>query len=409
MKSIARLIPAILAVLFLASCADKESESYREKEQRALDAWIAKYVPNAQKLGDYGVYYEVITPAPAGAESLDTEIWVDIDFTLKDLSGNVVYNRHEDMARRQGTFTKYTYYSPDFLYLEPDIPNLAYMQGMFYGLQEMKVGEVRRFYIPSHYGYKDQSFSNSVGYGGQYNLSANKPLILDNVEVLELVPEPEEREKSQLEDYISSNWGMSLADSVKDHLYMRILKREADSAPLETGDTARIFYTGKFLDDFAFDTNIDTVWLNKYGQVRDNDVITAITMILAEDENGEYEISTTMPNKTFSYILPDLRIGDSIQVALISKYAYYYNGRSGSRTTSSSNYSYDYYDYYGYGNYGYGYSDYSSYMSYMMNSSYGSSSSSSSAETITEVKAYCPLVYTIVVYPPERDEDDDIE
>lgn len=400
-------------VLLGASCADEKSLSYRDKEQAALDAWIEKYVPDALKLGDTGIYYEIISQENLG-ETIKGGNWLEMDYTLKDLSGNVIYNRDEAMARRQGQFTPYTYYSSDFLYMTDDVDALAYMQGFFWNLEEMKVNEVRRFYIPSHYGYGSNEFSNTVGYGGQYSLGANRPLIIDNAQVHEVIADPEAREQEMLMQFVEQHWGIDRANSVAErpHMYIRYLKSGTDTIPVDS--TANIYYTGRFLDDFVFDTNIDTMWVNTFGKLRTNDPVSAIKIKYTKDDDGEPTIGSSMPEMTFTYMLKQLHYGDSLQVAVASKYAYAQNGRSGSRNSSTST-SYDYYDPYysyygsgygsGYGGYGYGYDDYSTYMLYMMSSSYGSSSSSGTTDTITEVKAYTPVVYTLVVKDPNEEED----
>lgn len=424
MKTAARLSLLIfLAGTVFVSCAKREYTGYEEKEREAFEAWVAKYAPDAMKLGDTGVYYEIIGESEPGAEKivLDEYKWADINYAVKDLSGNVVYNRYEEMAKRQGEYTPYTHYVPDFMSLpkEDDISSLPALQGLYYGIADMKIGEKRRLYMPSYLGYGSAGLTNQVGYGGQYGLSGSVPMIVDELQVLTITEDPEEREKKMVEDFIES-WGISKADSIKDHLYMRILNRtsvsEADT--IQVDSFARVYYVGRFLDGFVFDTNIDTVWRNTFGILRKGDPTDAVKLTRKLDKDGEITISTTMPAKTFSFLLPELRYGDSIQVVLSSRYAYYSEMRSGKRTSSSSETEYLYNPYlfggmYGYGGYNmyggmYGY-DYYDYMYNYYNTPLMSSGSGDSGEIVAEIKQYTPLTYTFVVYPPESKDDEDEE
>jgi hypothetical protein len=278
----------------------------------------------------------------------------------------------------------------------------------------MKVGEKRRFYIPSKYGYGAHSMQNSFGYGGQYALNANSPLILDDVVITEIVPDPEKREKRLIEEFIT-RWGMTPADSLQghDHFYYQILRKGEDTDTIPYGYDVEFYYTGRFVEDNAvFDTNIDSVWVDNFGELRRYDPVTPLKMMRREDMSGTVD----MPEMTFSYLLPHLRYGDSLRVATTSRYAYQAQGKPGYRTTSTDPESDAFHDIMlmsylynrggGMGSYGSDYYDYWYMMQYFMN---GNTGSNQVTEPMPEVKLFTPVWFTIVVQEPDYSELDPTE
>lgn len=402
------IITIIAVSATLLSCAKRITEDDDVVEQRALDAWVAKYAPDAVELGDYGIYYETLTPAEPNAQAIELDTWVFMDYTIKDIMGNVVYNRKEEAAKRQGQYNKYARYISDYQAIPPDLSDLTVMHGMYYGLMDMKVGEMRRFYIPSKYGYGGNQMHNSYGYGGQYALGEYAPLILDEIVVNEVIKNPEEREKKMVEELISQ-WGMSKSDSIKEYLYMQVLKRGAETDTIPMDKDVEFYYTGRFVEDGGvFNTNIDTVWTNSFGELRKYDPVKPITMTRKEEMTSQ-----SIPELTFTFLIPKLRYGDSIRVAAISRYAYHDQGKAGYRTTNISSDSDDYttalmlkymYNPYGYGSSGYSdmsgmsYYDYWAQMNYFMS---GSTGDNQVTDPMPEVKPFTPVMFTVVVQKPE--------
>ncbi len=171
-----------------------------------------------------------------------------------------------------------------------------------------------------------------------------------------------------------------------------------------------VWYIGRFLDGFIFDTNIDEVKEIIYGEVATEG--TAISFNAAENE-GTYIDS-------WYYTLPLLRYGQWASIITISTYAYGAYGSLGSTDVSTSTDSSSYYDYYNYYNYynsyyGSGYYDsyYSGYYNNYYNSYYNnyynnySNYSYTTTTTVnTEIPSYTPLIFEIYVVNPD-DEDDD--
>lgn len=179
---------------------------------------------------------------------------------------------------------------------------------------------------------------------------------------------------------------------------------EADS--LKAQSTARVWYIGRFLDGFIFDTNIDEVKQIIYGEVVSEG--EALTFQTADPTENEYILA-------WNYSLPTLRYGQWAAILSSSTYAYGIAGKVGSHSTTSSTDSsyYDMSSYYNYMNYmnnyyGYGYggmynNGYYGYNPYYYGYNYGydtypsTGTVTTTTTTSTEIPAYSPLLFQVFV------------
>ena len=181
---------------------------------------------------------------------------------------------------------------------------------------------------------------------------------------------------------------------------------EADSVGLN--GEAKIWYIGRFLDGFIFDTNIDEVKELIYGEISSEG--SALTYTPEEDRSSLIS--------SYYYVIPNLCYGQWAEFVTISSQAYGATGRTGSTTTSggSSGYSSSYFDYLNYYNYlnsYYGNSYYGSYYgnyyydyynSYYYNYGYGYDDSTTETTTTisTEIPPYTPLIFQIYIEPADE-------
>ena len=174
---------------------------------------------------------------------------------------------------------------------------------------------------------------------------------------------------------------------------------EADS--INVKKVAKIWYIGRFLDGFIFDTNIDEVREIVYGKV--------------DDEGEALEFETTDPEDN-DYILawelamPTLRLGQWATILTVSTYGYGIEGKAGTHTstTTTDNSYYDYANYYNYMNYmnnyyGYGYGNMYNSGYYGYNPYYYGYTPPTTGTTITttttsaEIQSYAPLMFQVFV------------
>lgn len=176
---------------------------------------------------------------------------------------------------------------------------------------------------------------------------------------------------------------------------------KADS--VHTKPTVKVWYIGRFLDGFVFDTNIDEVKEIVFGKVESKGEV--LTFSTADPLNNSYILA-------WNYSIPTLRLGQWAEILTVSTYGYGIEGKTGSTTTTttSSNSYYDYANYYNYMNYmnnyyGYGYgSMYNSgyygynpyYYGYSMPTT-GTGTTTTTTTISTEIPAYAPLLFQVFV------------
>lgn len=200
-------------------------------------------------------------------------------------------------------------------------------------------------------------------------------------------------------------------------LYADVADLEADSVGLD--GKAKIWYIGRFLDGFVFDTNIDEVKEIVYGEVNTKGTALSYT----PSEGGMIQ--------AFYYTIPNLKYGQWATLVTVSTQAYGASGKNGSTETqtSSSGYSSSYYDYlnylsyansyygssYGgyypgyYGGYyggmydpyyGYGY-NYNYYNNYYGNTG-TDTETTTTTQTTTEILPFTPLLFQLYIEPAEE-------
>lgn len=178
---------------------------------------------------------------------------------------------------------------------------------------------------------------------------------------------------------------------------------EADS--LKVKAEAKIWYIGRFLDGFIFDTNIDEVKQIVYGEV---------------DSEGEvltFDAKKPLDNKyilAWNYAMPTLRYGQWAVILTTSTYGYGISGKIGSHTTTTNysdnyyNYAANYYNMMNYNNYygsGYGnmyYNNYyggynNPYYNYNLNFNLTEDDITTTSTTSTEIPAYSPLLFQVFI------------
>ncbi len=178
---------------------------------------------------------------------------------------------------------------------------------------------------------------------------------------------------------------------------------EADS--LNTSSVAQIWYVGRFLDGFIFDTNIPEVKEIIYG--KSESVGEALVFETLDPLENDYILA-------WNYAIPTLRRGQWATILTVSTYAYGLTGQTGSTTSTTTNSNQAYYDYTNYlnymnymnGYYGYGYGNmynngYYGYNPYYYGYNYGYTSGEDTSVTVTttstEIQAFTPLIFQVFV------------
>lgn len=428
------LMSLVVAAGFI-SCAEKVEIDMTEKEQLSLDAWIAKHVnKNGTRAvrQENGLWVEIADYGDTESMATnDTVTWVKYNFTMRDMTGNVVFTRYEDIAKWQGTFTKHTHYVPDYIFCGEYPANL--LEGTHYVMRNtltnhdgtkfnMHTGTKGTLYIPSSLAHGATGTSNDAGYGGQYSLNGSVPSIID-FEIVHVTKDPVKDEEQAVSDFIAATGNWKPVNDTLDYLYVDKKFRLPEGETAYQGDsikidsTVKIWYVGKFLDGFVFDTNIDSIKRRAFGKVESTGEaldFTAKENGESADENNDRESSGYI--KAWNYTIPHLLKGQWARIVATSFYCYGSTGqyRNGSATTTNSmdyyymnmynNYYSNYYNmmYGGYGGgYGYGYDPYDYYGYYMqqemMNAQENMGENVSTTTVTTEIQSYTPLYFEVYI------------
>ena len=341
---------AVCAVIGLlaASCAKNEDESNETLRERSFEAWIQLYAPNAEKL-DGGIYVEKLKSSeqPGALTPADVDTWVMINYTGRTMaSGDVVVTRDPEIAKYQGTFNYYTHYTPDYVPFTPYNSiyygsDLNLIVGNYLALGHMKEGDQWRVYIPSDLAYGSSGYSYEYsGFGGQNALGANITVVMD-LELVRVVTDPEKNEASLVQNYAVGQLNMKLTDTVRTNLYLKPISFGKDTATIKKDSTVSIYYVGRFLDGFVFDTNIeDTAKKYNLAQYASSGKYEPLSVDVGASEEEE-TTSTNVVVVGMDAALAKMVYGETATMVFTSTYGYGSSGQFPSFTANSSTGSVD--------------------------------------------------------------------
>ncbi len=366
-----KLAALLLVVGFTAvSCGESESVSYTDTELKSFEAWMAKYINTdptnkvATELVNGGYIQWLHRDNSAPEVRPEWGDYVEINYRGMLLSdwdhelekGSIFMTRWEEDAERLGTFNYYCHYVPQLI-----IHNLNnyIMPGMQEALQMMKVGDVVRLYLPSGQASVvdgltfDTSSNSSTGYGGNTTQPSLVPVIIE-MELAGVVEQPQTMEERFVIDYAATEWGQTVADSVRQYIFVNI--EEETSTDIAGPDSSlTVYYAARLAyDGFLLGTNIDSI------AERNNR--TASTYVSYTPSSGTDNSDKYLAVQALSEIFEtgDITYGSWVEFITTSMFAF---GSAGQSPTS----------------------------------------------TATEILPYQPLVYTIYIDKYGDDEDDDEE
>lgn len=374
MKNILCVIALALAV---ASCAKKEEEDYNLREQSAFDNWFKLNVlpdhPTATRTGS-GIYIErlgkshrqVVWPSDAMTPT-DGTSWITVDYSARDLDGNVISTRREDVARKENTFTKVTHYVPHFSSF--DTSAAYFSKGEYEALSTMAVGDSVRIWLPTMMGYGTASIAFSNGYEGwRYstkNAEAGKgssytsKTVVVELALLGITSSPSDNELARVRDeVIAYNFNapgeqlplfelLTPAEGdteAEEGQYYRITKtgtievtpegggapetKPANLIPSDISEAIYIRYVCRFLDGKLVATNDSTIALAEWEAFGD----------LYTDVTSFYAASSSIIGSALNNLIKSgkMRYDSTAQMLITSTYAYGTNGKSSSAGSSST-------------------------------------------------------------------------
>ncbi len=247
------IVALLAAVLF--SCAENKHNEVEGLQTQSFEAWMAKYASTAEKMPE-GYYIEYYHRAPdwESLPAIDPDSsWVRINYAMSTLQGNIFETRDSLTARMLGTWAPTTHFVDDFI----SGSSVKLCTGLTYALNNMRVGDSARVYIPTELGY-NSSVADNVGYMGSEVTYVGVPVYVD-IALKEIVNDPYEWELDNLNKWVADNWGLTIEDTISTGLYMRIIKANPTGDTLTTDSLANFNYSSFFLDGQLINTSIQSV------------------------------------------------------------------------------------------------------------------------------------------------------
>ncbi|SDC90335.1 FKBP-type peptidyl-prolyl cis-trans isomerase [Williamwhitmania taraxaci] len=240
MRSKLHLLLIFLVTVSLFSCK-KGGEDATESEKRVLDAWISLHykdlAPNASG------FYFIPVEEGTGAAPVDLD-YVYVNYTVEQLNGDVIYSTDSLVADNWGLAT--AHFAPELTRL--GVSGSA-QSGIAEAIRLMRVGGKSKLILPSN-----------LAYGLNALRGVSNPLVL-KLELFSVFEDIAKNEKDSVVRYKTDN---SLTETIdgKDGLYYKQIVQQDTCKGKYLKDYAssvKVWYVGRYLDGYIFDTNIDSV------------------------------------------------------------------------------------------------------------------------------------------------------
>lgn len=236
----------VLAFAALAGCAKEKDLTEREVQERILDAYIQANCPTAQKLTS-GLTILSLDPG-SGPIAPGNNDGIYIHYNTYNLDGTCQSTTDSIKARMLGTYDPGIYYGPTLFIL-----NSSTTQGMKELLGKLHQGGSVTAIIPpwlTSTGTNSSSYSNA---GQQSSVS-----MIYEVKAGIVIDDVDKFQKDSLESY-SSKYFSPKIDSTAMGWYFRNFTHPDGIPAADTvvaGDDVGVWYVGRLLDGYVFDTNI---------------------------------------------------------------------------------------------------------------------------------------------------------
>lgn len=228
---------AAWALLCGWACAEEVSTSAKDSEQKRLDAHVSMVYKDTLQCSPGGVYW--YTLQKGGGKKVPEKGFVYVHLTEYNMYYDIVSSTRMETAKQLGNYSQASYYSPD-LY---QMGNGAMMVGLEEVLGQMRVGEARRMILPSWLS----------GYTQDASYPVNSGSMVYDLEVVDATEDIDQYQIDLLEAYRKQYYPTT--DSLVRGFYKVPLKA-GQGDTLAIGSDVKVWYVGKYLDGFCFDTNV---------------------------------------------------------------------------------------------------------------------------------------------------------
>lgn len=251
------LVYLTLAAVLLGACAKTPKTSKNESARRYLESWMHLNHPDAQKtpLGSYIIEDIPGTGAPAGAYSQNQ--YVQVAYTVRELSGAVSVTTDERLNKQLGTYNEQGFYGPVVWYRGGN----ALLAGLEEAVADMRCGGTRTLVIPGWLMGSESTTGVSYHYdtGEEYyeKVTGSTPAIY-TITLTDAFGDVVKWESDSLARYVPAHFPkLAAADSVKQGFYYCRTEMPSSLKEFAKDTTIYVNYIGRRLDGVVFDTNIE--------------------------------------------------------------------------------------------------------------------------------------------------------
>ena len=268
MKNLYKYIFLAAAAVIPASCARTISEGVNEAEQRYFNAWMkVNGISESQKAGR-GIYILEKTETASGT-TVGADGYAIVEYTTTDLEGNITDYTDMEQAKQLGTYSPGSYYGPKVWTTTAE----TIRAGLYDGIAGMKIGERRRFIVPSWL----MSYKNLATEADYLAVSSDNSTTIFDVTVKDFTKDINQWQFSKIlqtinnKDFYDGAFnGTNIEDTtgVAYGMFYKTLEGIEEEKAFEEDTTIYINYTGKLLNGLIFDTNVERI-------AKDNHVYSA--------------------------------------------------------------------------------------------------------------------------------------
>ncbi len=307
---------ALTAIIGLSSCSKDLSESDNVVQKRIRDAWIRVNHPNA-KSTESGIYY--LDETPGYGEAVTDCTYVFVNYTIQTLDGTYSTTTTKEMAQRLGSYSDTTYYAPKIW----TTGVYTLYDGVEEVLKQMKLGGKITAVMPPELTLVTYPANYSSYYSS--NSQAYSVNTIYNIEIVNMTKDIGAYQIARLEDY-SDKYYEGL-DSLSEGFYFTKIKELADADTLVEDSSYNVWYIGRLLDGFVFDTNIEDT-AKKYHRYNSSTDYDAIEITYHDDLSTFVDENSLVEG--FSKAILNMKEGEKAITFFWSDLGY---GSSGSGTS----------------------------------------------------------------------------
>lgn len=311
---------AFILLTLTFSCSKEKDLSEREIQERILDAYIAVNYPNAVKL-ESGL--TIIEVQPGKTDPPKDGEGAYIHYSTYTLEGICQSTTDSVQAKHLGTYSASNYYGPTLFVL-----NKYYTtEGMIELLKQVGKGGHVKAIIPPWLTGKYNSKSSGKSSSGSQQSMVN---IIYDIHMGDIVEEITKYQIDSIESYNRIYYPPGI-DSTTYGFYIKNFTHPSgipDKDTVEASTKVNIWYIGRLLDGYVFDTNIrDTA--KKYRIYNSSSDYTALTVEIQETAKLMNETQKSGSEETsgalilgFCKALKKMTIGDHAVTMFVSGLGY---------------------------------------------------------------------------------------